>query len=257
MKKIALLLCAVLTMSLLLYGCGKDEPAPEANSSAPGVSDEEMPTTAEEIVAHNKKIDPADIDFIQFKTPAAGAQTASIETSMGTVKVVLFPEEAPNAVNNFIELAKKGYYDGQKFYEVVPTVRVAGGSPDGGKSGESAGGDKFADEYSLNLWHFNGALAMNNGGIPDQNDSRFYFVTSSATISDELLDEMVAGGFPEKVVNKYLEVGGVPHYDFKDTVFGQVIEGMDVIQKIAAASRDENNKPNEDITIVAVDIGTL
>ena len=118
-----------------------------------------------------------------------------------------------------------------------------------------ANGDAAADEYSLNLWHFNGAVATGTGGVSGQADGRFYIVCGSDTISDELLDQMVEGGFPEKVTNQYLEVGGVPNYDSKDTVFGQVTEeSMDVVRQIASVSRDEENKPNEDVTITSVTI---
>ena len=69
------------------------------------------------------------------------------------------------------------------------------------------------------------------------------------------LDQMVEGGFPEKVTNQYLEVGGVPNYDSKDTVFGQVTEeGMEVVRQIASVSRDENNKPTEDVTITSITV---
>ena len=260
MKKIALLLCAVLAMSTLFYGCSKDngtaaESNSEGTSSAPV---ESMPETDSEIYAHNLKIDENEINLVQFETPAAGSQVATIKTTAGDIKIVFYPDEAPKAVENFLALAEQGYYNGLSFYQVVPSIRIATGDPDnsgeGGKS--SFDGETFADEYSLNLWHFNGAVAMDNGGISDQNGSRFYIVQNSE-ISTDLANEMLDGGFPEKVVNKYLEVGGVPNYDFKDTVFAQVIEGMDVVESIAATPRDENNKPTEDVAITSIEISTM
>ena len=125
-----------------------------------------------------------------------------------------------------------------------------------GTGGDSNAGGVFSDEYSLNLWHFNGAVAMDNGGAPNQNTSRFFIVQNSE-ITTELADEMLDGGFPESVVQKYLDVGGVPNYDFRDTVFGQVIEGMDVVEKIAAVERDGENKPKEDIAITSVEISEM
>ena len=79
----------------------------------------------------------------------------------------------------------------------------------------------------------------------------------NSSITNELAEEMLDGGFPEKVVDKYLKAGGVPNYDFKDTVFGQVIEGKDVVEKIAAVARDEQNKPSEDVTITSIEIGAI
>lgn len=257
MKKLALLLSTMLVISMLFYGCGKsNEPAPETPSDTPAVS---MPTTEPEIVGHNLKIDESTIDLVQFKAPAAGSKLATIKTSAGDIKMTFFPELAPKAVENWLALAEKGYYNGLKFYEVVPGVHIATGDPDAtGNGGESSfeGGAKFEDEYNLNLWHFNGAVAMNNSGVSDSNDSRF-FIVQNTTVSDELAGEMLDAGFPEKVVNKYLEVGGVPNYDFRGTVFAQVTEGMDVVEKIASAARDEANKPTEDITITSVEITTI
>ncbi|MEM1485083.1 peptidylprolyl isomerase [Oscillospiraceae bacterium PP1C4] len=255
MKKIALLLSAVLAMSMLFYGCGgkNAEPVPEEVPSA------SMPTTETDIIAHNLKIDESTISLAQFETPAAGAKVATIKTSAGDIKITFFPDEAPKAVENFLALAEKGYYNGLKFYQIVPSVHIATGDPDntgnGGKSSFEDGAN-FEDEYSTNLWHFNGAVAMDNSGVPGTNNSRFYIVQNSE-ISDDMATKMIDAGFPEKVVNKYLEVGGVPNYDAKDTVFAQVIEGMDIVEQIAHSPRTAENKPEEDITITSVEIGTM
>lgn len=256
MKKIALLF-AILTLSTLLFGCGKQNDAEPASSSASSSeSAQSMPSNEDEIVQHNLKIDADDINLIQAQTPGPDAKTAVIKTSVGDIKLVLYPEQAPKAVENFIALAKEGYYDNQTFYEVLPNVRVSTGDPEGtGHKGESSfeDGKKFEDEYNLNLWHFNGAVAMNNGGSPDRNDSRFYIISNSS-ISNDLAEEMLDAAFPEKVVDQYLKVGGVPNYDFKDTVFAQVVEGLDVVEKIASSPRDDANKPKEDITILSIEI---
>lgn len=259
MKRIALLLCAVLVLTMSLYGCGKDDNDAASDTSSGASTTQSMPTTKAEIIGHNQKIDESTIELIQFNTPAAGSKVATIKTSMGDIKMVLFPEEAPKAVENFTALVEKGYYNGLSVYQVVPGVHIATGDPDAnGQGGESSfeNGEKFADEYSLNLWHFNGAVAMNNNGVPDQNDSKF-FIVQNEEITTEFAGEMLDVGFPEKVVNKYLEVGGVPNYDFKDTVFGQVIEGMDVVKNIAAVARDGENKPTEDVIINSIEISEV
>ena len=172
MKKIALLLCVVLMLSTLMVGCKKsEEPSPESGAPSGETSGpESMPETAAEIYAHNMEIDESAIDLVQFNTPEAGSPIATIKTSLGDIKMVLFPKEAPKAVENFQALVEKGYYNGLKVYSAVPSVHVATGDPDNnGSGGESASGEPFEDEYSLNLWHFNGAVAMDNGGTPGQN----------------------------------------------------------------------------------------
>lgn len=256
MKKIALLL-AILTTTALFFGCGKqNDTEPVSSDASSAQSTQSMPSTDDEIVQHNLNIDQDDINLIQANTPGPDAKTAVVHTSAGDIKLVLYPEQAPKAVENFIALANKGFYDNQKFYEVLPNVRISSGDPEGtGHKGESSfeNGEKFEDEFNLNLWHFNGAVAMNNGGSPDRNDSRFYIISNSS-ISDDLAEEMLDAAFPEKVVDEYLKVGGVPNYDFKDTVFAQVYEGLDVVEKIASAPRDDTNMPKEDITILSIEI---
>lgn len=253
MKKIALLLSAVLALSTLFYGCGGKTEPQEPAEDMPAVS---MPKTEQEIITHNLQIDESTIDLVQFNEPATDAKTVTLKTSEGDIKMMLFPNEAPKAVENFLALAEKGYYNGLKFYRTVPSVHIATGDPDatgnGGKSSFEEGA-QFEDEYSLNLWHFNGAVAMDNSGVPNTNGSRFYIVQNTE-VPDDLAAEMLDAGYPDKVVNKYLEVGGVPNYDAKDTVFAQVIEGMDIVEKIAFAPGDAENKPTEDITIITVEI---
>lgn len=257
MKKFTLLLSVLLALSVMFYGCGKeDAESSVASNASVSQSAQSMPSTEDEIVAHNLTINKDDITLLQAGTPAADAQTATIKTSAGDIKIVFYPEEAPKAVENWIALAKKGYYDNQKFYEVLPSVRICTGDPDGtGNGGESSfeNGAAFDDEYSLNLWHFNGAVTMNNSGSPNNNDSRFYIVQNTA-ISTDMAEKMLDAGFPDKVVDQYLKVGGVPNYDFKDTIFAQVIEGQDIVEKVAASSRDDANKPTENITILSIEI---
>jgi len=100
---------------------------------------------------------------------------------MGTIEMVLYPDAAPKAVENFLGLCEKGYYDGLKFHRVIDNFMIQGGSPDGmGYGGESIWGGKFDDEISTNLHHFRGALAMANSGI-NSNGSQFYIVQSPDT----------------------------------------------------------------------------
>ena len=253
-KRLASLLAAFLVISAF-SGCGGGEKASSDASSEASLSQQstatEMPTTQTEIVRHNDLINPDDVNLLQL-TPPADAKYATIQTSMGTIKVVLYPSEAPKAVENFIALAQDGFYNGMRFYEVYPEARISAGATDvDGMTGKSASGSAFADEYSLNLWHFNGALAMNNGSVSGENDSRFYIVQNK-TLPQEMIDQVIDGGFPQKVIDQYIKVGGLPACDFRDTVFGQVVEGMDVVEQIALVERDGRNKPKADVTIESI-----
>lgn len=188
-----------------------------------------------------------DVELIQFAELKAGDTIATMETSMGTIKIHLFPEQAPKAVENFTTHAKDGYYDGLIFHRVMNDFMIQGGDPQGdGRGGESIWGKAFEDEFSDQLYNFRGALSMANAG-PNTNGSQFFIV--QAPLSN-------GGGTantPTNVVNKYSEIGGTPHLDKVHTVFGQVIEGMDVVDAIAS-TKTTNDKPNEDVIIHKITI---
>lgn len=110
---------------------------------------------------------------------------AVFHTTAGEITVVLYPDQAPQAVDNFIQLAKQGYYNGSPFHYVAKDSIVQTGKPLNGKE-ESSSGEAFADEYDDQLHHFHGALAMANKGI-DTNESQFYFVASQKIPEDARL----------------------------------------------------------------------
>ena len=174
--------------------------------------------------------------------------------------MMLFPEVAPKAVENFVTHAKEGYYNGLKFYKVQKNKCLYTGDPKGDVTGgESVFQDEngrvqpFEDEYSMDLWHFNGALSMVNDGAEDNNGSRFCFVQSSSVNADMLL-EMKNIGFPSNVILKYAGVGGAPWLDTKQVVFAQVYDGLDVLDAIAAVKVDENGVPKENVVINSMSV---
>ncbi|WP_159016376.1 peptidylprolyl isomerase [Cognatiluteimonas profundi] len=126
---------------------------------------------------------------------------ATFDTDRGTVRAELYPEKAPLTVANFVNLAKRGFYDGLKFHRVIPDFMVQGGCPQG--TGTGGPGYKFEDEANNGVRHDRGVLSMANAG-PNTNGSQF-FITHVAT----------------------------PWLDGKHTVFGKVLEGLDVVDKIA------------------------
>ncbi|MCB0047289.1 MAG: peptidylprolyl isomerase [Caldilineaceae bacterium] len=126
---------------------------------------------------------------------------AKIETNRGTIVLDLYPEYAPQTVNNFVFLANQGFYDGVTFHRVIDNFMIQGGDPTG--SGRGGPGYKFADEFDGNpLRHETGVISMANAG-PGTNGSQF-FITH----------------------------GPQPHLDGRHTVFGKVTDGMDVVNKI-------------------------
>lgn len=148
---------------------------------------------------------------------------ATIETTKGTITLELYPEDAPKTVENFTTLAKKGFYNGIIFHRVIPGFMVQTGDPTG--TGRGGPGYTFADEFSPTRSHTGpGILSMANAG-PGTNGSQF-FITLAAT----------------------------PWLDGKHTIFGRVVKGQDVVEAIAAAPRDANDRPKTEITMLTVTV---
>ena len=133
---------------------------------------------------------------------------------------------------------------------------IQGGDPTGtGRGGESIWGRPFEDEFDLSLHNLNGALSMANAG-PNTNGSQF-FIVQAKNVDDNLLSQMEQIGermFPKQTIEDYKAVGGTPWLDFKHSVFGQVYEGMDVVDEIAARRVDMLDKPFDDVVIEKIDI---
>jgi len=139
--------------------------------------------------------------------------TATVETTLGTFKIQLLASETPNTVNNFVFLAKQGYYEGIIFHRIIKTFMIQTGDPTG--TGSGGPGYKFADELPPKHSYESGIVAMANAG-PNTNGSQFFICTGSDA----------------KNLNNY------PNY----TQFGRVIEGMDIVQKIASVQVVSNGR---------------
>ncbi len=192
----------------------------------------------------------------QLAEPAEGEEIAVMHTTEGDVKIRFFPNEAPKAVENFIKHAKDGYYDGVLFHRVINDFMIQSGDPKGdGTGGESIWGEAFKNEISPNLLNIRGALAMANSG-PDTNGSQFFINQTTATAMQKWtnMTEEQFKALPDGVQGQYYLQGGNPFLDGSYTVFGQVLDGMDVVDKIAAAKTGSNDKPTSDIKITSVDI---
>lgn len=258
MKKRTLALALAAVMAFGIAGCGGEK--------------------AEENNAVNNTVENVDTTtIIQAQAPEAGEEIAVIKTSKGVVKMRFFPEEAPKAVENFKTLAKDGYYDGLLFHRVIEDFMVQTGDPNGnGTGGESCWGKSFADEISPKLHYYKGAVAMANRG-PSTNGSQFFIVQQNTVVEQALAQieeardandgelgmNLTDGNyytfsqlFPDEVLNYYREVGGAVHLEYAFgnpySIFGQVFEGLDVIDAIAAVETDEADKPVEDIIIESI-----
>ena len=202
--------------------------------------------------------------LIQFEAPKKGQQVAEINVeNYGTIKVMLFEEQAPKAVENFVTHAKEGYYDGLTFHRIIDNFMIQVGGPDGdGTGGESIWGEPFEDEFSDQLRNFTGALSMANSGA-DTNGSQFFIVnTDPFTGGSEELDYYnktirptqghAAIDYPAAQREKYIEAGGTPWLDNVHTVFGQVYEGLDVVTKIMSEASDSD----EPVVIKSITVST-
>ncbi|AUB51909.1 MULTISPECIES: peptidylprolyl isomerase [Enterococcus] len=187
------------------------------------------------------------LDLMNEKGPKA-----LIKTNRGDITVKLFPELAPKTVQNFVELAKKGYYDGVIFHRVIPDFMIQGGDPTGtGMGGESIYGESFEDEFSRELFNLRGALSMANSG-PNTNGSQF-FIVNNTNVPENMLSQLEGAGFPNEIIEAYKN-GGTPWLDFRHTVFGHVLEGMDTVDDIANAQRGPQDRPVHDVVIETIEI---
>lgn len=192
----------------------------------------------------------------QLNRPQKGETVAIMHTSMGDISIRLFPDKTPKTCENFITHAKNGYYDGLIFHRVIEDFMIQGGDPTGtGCGGESIWGDSFEDEPDIELRNYRGALSMANAG-PNTNGSQF-FIVQCGHVDNRLLKQMEGladQGYPAEVVTNYAQVGGTPHLDFRHTVFGQVFDGMEVVDAIAGVPTNAQDRPRQDVVILSVDI---
>ncbi len=195
----------------------------------------------------------------QVREIQQGDTVAVMKTTMGEIKILLFPEAAPKTVENFTTHAKNGYYNGIIFHRVIPEFMIQGGDPTGtGRGGESIWGRSFEDEFSVDYHNIRGALSMANAG-PSTNGSQFFIVQAKEVDAGLLsqMEQLADRGFPTECVEDYKALGGTPWLDFKHTVFGQVVEGMDVVDAIATVKTGYGDKPLEDVVILGIDVQTV
>ena len=206
MKKVFL----ITSLLVFLTACGQATPV--VQKKAEEKKDETKKMTQEE-----KKEDNTTQEDLVSKY-----KLAVLKTNQGDIKVKFYGEDSPITVNNFLNLASKGFYDGIIFHRVIKDFMIQGGDPTG--TGMGGPGYKFQDEFN-NHKLVKGSLAMANSG-PNTNGSQFFIVTAEAT----------------------------PWLDGRHTNFGEVVEGMEVVEKIENAKVGQNDKPVDDMVILSVEL---
>lgn len=235
-KGIATVVVASLLLSI--QGCGSKDKASDTGK-------ENTNTTTATAESEETK----DVEY-QVQAPKKGDTIVTISfKNFGDVKIKMFPKEAPKAVENFTTHAKEGYYDGLTIHRVINQFMIQGGDPSGnGTGGESIWGKPFEDEIVDYLLPIRGSLCMANAG-PDTNGSQF-FITQAETADTSSL-----GNLTIKQAEAFEKYGGCPWLTGGYTVFGQVYEGMDVVDAIAQVQTDTDTaKPKEDVVISHIEV---
>ena len=191
----------------------------------------------------------------QMAKPEKGETIATITVkNYGDIKIKFFEKSAPKAVENFVTHAKEGYYDGTTFHRVMEEFMIQGGDPDGdGTGGESIWGKGFNEEIDEELLPYRGALCMASRGTGTYSIGSQFFIVQ-ANYSEDMGTTLKYYGYDEKLINAYKNYGGYMSLYGGYTVFGQVFEGMEVVDRIAKVEKDmsltgELSVPKQTITV--------
>lgn len=267
-KRILLAVMAMLTFSLV--GCGQEQGGNDTTQNQEQEQPQEDQTEQEETSKAYEVKDLASI--LQAQPPKQGEEIAVITTNKGEMRMMFYPEEAPKAVENFKTLAKQGYFDGLTFHRVIDNFMIQSGDPTGtGTGGESMWKEEFEDEISPKLHFFRGTVAMANRG-PNTNGSQF-FIVQNPTVEQQGIDMLqtakeseeeiqfpygdkvydIKDVFTDDVLGYYQQQGGTiqleSFFGNAYTIFGQVYEGLETVDAIAAVETDGQDKPVENVII--------
>lgn len=215
-------------------------------------------------------IDPETMKLVQLDEPREGDPIAIVDTTLGEIRFVLYPEQSPNAVENFTQLAKEGYYDNTYVFHSEGGAYSAAGAPNKDGSAKDNSHELVVRELHQDLWPFKGAVCVMNttidrgikefffGGGTYLNGSRFMFL-NTVDFDDEFRAELIESSESKELADAFLEKGGIPNFSQQMTIIGQTYSGIEVVEKLASLETEDMGVykfPKEEIMINSVTIST-
>ena len=255
-RKIMFIILAIFVLALLLLvltGCSLKKVDDSENITKTTMSTNKNETSKERVV---DTINYKEEAKKQMALPEEGETIAILHIkNYGDVKVKFFEDVAPKAVENFVTHAKEGYYNGLTFHRVINEFMIQGGDPEGtGMGGESIWGKGFGTELDYSLVPYRGSLCMAMSSLPNSIGSQFFI--TQAHYNESMESYLKQGGYPDALLEEYREYGGYLSLYLQYTVFGQVFEGIEVIDKVATVKTDDNDKPLENVIIESIEVTT-
>lgn len=260
----------MLVLLFALTGCGDEKSNNVANKTA------STGNTVQNSVKEDSKVstDYAAAAEKQMAMPEKGDTIAVFHIkNYGDVKAKFFEDVAPKAVENFVTHAKEGYYNGVTFHRIINEFMIQGGDPQGtGMGGESIWGEDFEEELSPELVPYRGSLCMASRGLENSPSLGSQFFITQPTyegvikryseqmgVDVETAKAYVKRQYPADLMEQFQQYGGDLLSLYQQyTIFGQVYEGMEVVDKIAAVETNEqDDKPLENVVIENVEVGTF
>lgn len=215
-------------------------------------------------------VNPDTMKLVQLEKPENGDPIAIIDTTEGEIRIVLYPEQSPEAVKNFTELANSGYYDNTYIFESRDGKYCGGGTPAKNGSVGKKTNEHIKRELHQDLWPFRGAVCMVQtdyvrtfkqkvlGGGTYYNGSRFY-ILNSIDFTDDIISDLKENSASPELADAFVEKGGIPNFSQQMTIIGQTYEGFDVIEKLSSLEGKKTGKyitPTDDVMIRSITIST-
>lgn len=262
---ITIIIIAIIVV-VIIMNPGESKKEEEEKNSTNTTSEETAEVTESSNETENVT-ETTEIDYMsnaekQMAKPEKGETIAVIHVAdFGDITVKFFDDVAPKAVENFTTHAKEGYYDGVTFHRVIDEFMIQGGDPEGtGAGGESIWGEGFEEELDDSIVPYRGSLCMASSGVGTSSLGSQFFITQ-ANPSEEMAQSLSLYGYDEGLIEAYKKYGGYMSLNGQYTVFGQVIDGMDVVDKIAKTPVESNDmgeesSPKDEVVIESIDVTT-
>ena len=262
---ITIIIIAIIVV-VIIMNPGESKKEEEEKNSTNTTSEETAEVTESSNETENVT-ETTEIDYMsnaekQMAKPEKGETIAVIHVAdFGDITVKFFDDVAPKAVENFTTHAKEGYYDGVTFHRVIDEFMIQGGDPEGtGAGGESIWREGFEEELDDSIVPYRGSLCMASSGVRTPSLGSQFFITQPNP-SEEMAQSLSLYGYDEGLIEAYKKYGGYMSLNGQYTVFGQVIDGMDVVDKIAKTPVESNDMGEESsrkdaVVIESIDVTT-